>query len=577
MQLNLGRNNAIQGVAGKLGTSLFLFIFFLVGTVFFSFMAYEFWNSCAPYFWDEVPCRVVSSEIVQAKSSSSEDNFKIKYKYRYKSKKYSSEKFCTVKFNHNSAKARRYKQKYHKGLTTKCYVNPGEPSEAVIHREMLWIMLPFMLIPLVFMAVGGGGIYFTWKKEKDIESNAAAVKKRMKPENQRKLLIVFFSLFFLAGLAIAWLAVIHPLMKIRQSENWARVRATIVSSRVKESRGDKSTTYRVDISFKYKFNGIEYVGGTYDFMTGSDGDYRSKRKIVNRYPPGKSAYCYVNPENPTEAVISREFNNSWRVAVLSSVFMLVGVGGIIGTLVKRKKRNHIYLTSREPDADIGSPGGETVLKMKASPLQNFAGVLLFALFWNGIVSIFVTQAVKSWGTNHVEWLLSFFMIPFVLIGLGALAAVVYCFIALFNSKAIVAVSNSRPQLGEKVTVSWKIANSASIDKLEIFLRAEETAVYQTGGKNNRSQTAKNTFEELTLLNTTNREAIHMGKTQFVIPLNSMHSFDAPNNKITWLIVLHGDIKRRPDLKCEYPITVMPLTQESLHKILRSAENGEDNG
>jgi Protein of unknown function (DUF3592) len=574
MQINLNTASKAQTVVSKLGLTGFFLIFFLMGTVFLVLMTRDFYKSCTPYFWEETPCRIISSEITKAKNSSSDDEFKVKYNYRYKNRNYTCNKFSSK--NKASKDARRWKRKYTKGLKTKCYVNSSNPHQAVIHRNIEWIMLPFLIIPLVFMAVGGGAIYFTWKKKAPVDESGVVAVKKIKPVNQRRFMLIFFAIFFIMGAGFGWMMVARPLLKIKESEKWLRKPCKIVASRVKKFRGDKKTTYSIDIAFKYKFSGVEYVGGTYDFMSGSDSDYSSKRKVVRRYSPGVVAYCYVNPEDPTEAVISREFNNPWWLAVIPLVFMLVGAGGMIGALVKRKKRKHIY-SSTEPDLDFIGGEGETVLKMKSSPLKNFIGVLVFTLFWNGIVSIPVSQVIKSWETNNINWFLTLFMIPFVAVGIATIVGLVYCFIALFNSKVTISISNPRPQPGEKVTLSWKIINSASIGKLAIFLRAEESASYQTKGKDSSTHTKKSTFELLNVLDTTNKDAIHIGKTQFTIPLKTMHSFDGKNNKIIWEIVLHGDIKHRPDLKCEYPITVMPLSQESLHKILRSAETGENNG
>ena len=43
-----------------------------------------------------------------------------------------------------------------------------------------------------------------------------------------------------------------------------------------------------------------------------------------------------------------------------------------------------------------------------------------------------------------------------------------------------------------------------------------------------------------------------------IPADSMHSFEASNNKIIWAVKLHGDIAKWPDVNLEFPITVLPL-------------------
>jgi len=439
-------------------------------------------------------------------------------------------------------------------------------------KKMDWTVLAFLLIPLVFIAVGGGGIYFAWKKKvPKIKSGAAAVDKSS-PAKQRKIMLFFFSVFFLAGSGFGWMMVGQPLMKIKKSENWSKIPCTIASSKIKESRSDKSTTYKVDITFRYKFKGIKHVGGSYDLMTGSDSGYSSKRKVIDRYPVGKSTSCYVNPENPDEAIISREFNRPWWLALLPLVFILVGLGGIIATLAKKKKTKHVYT----PHNDFNN-NYETTLKMKSSPLKNFIGMIFFALIWNGIISIFIVKAVRSWSSNNVEWFLSFFMLPFVFVGIATIAGVFYFFIALFNSKVVVTISNPRPQLGEKVTLSWEIVNPGTIETLEIMLKAEEVATYQSGGKNNNTCSRKSIFESIKLLETSSKEAIHIGRTEFTIPSNSMHSFDGKNNKITWEIHLAGDIKRFPNLKCEFPITVMPLNQRSLDRISRSAENGDKNG
>ena len=45
----------------------------------------------------------------------------------------------------------------------------------------------------------------------------------------------------------------------------------------------------------------------------------------------------------------------------------------------------------------------------------------------------------------------------------------------------------------------------------------------------------------------------------------MHSFEADNNKIVWMIKLHADVPRWPDVKQDYKITVCPkpIEQEDL--------------
>ncbi len=62
------------------------------------------------------------------------------------------------------------------------------------------------------------------------------------------------------------------------------------------------------------------------------------------------------------------------------------------------------------------------------------GMILIAAFWNGIVSVFLWQIVLSFRRGDPEWFLCLFMTPFVLVGLGLMAGVVYFLLALANPR-----------------------------------------------------------------------------------------------------------------------------------------------
>ena len=64
-------------------------------------------------------------------------------------------------------------QKYPPGLSSFCYVNPGNPGEAVLERDSLLIGL-VLLFPLIFVVIGAGGIYFTWRRQPPEEARPIA-------------------------------------------------------------------------------------------------------------------------------------------------------------------------------------------------------------------------------------------------------------------------------------------------------------------------------------------------------------------------------------------------------------------
>jgi hypothetical protein len=207
-------------------------------------------------------------------------------------------------------------------------------------------------------------------------------------------------------------------------------------------------------------------------------------------------------------------------------------------------------------------GGE--LKRSASPLGKLIGMLFLALFWNGIVSIFLYLVYKGFRDGNPEWFLTFFMIPFVLVGIGLIFGVFYAFLALFNPEPVVHASTTSPALGEEMVINWSIKGRGErISTLTFSLFAQERATYRRGTS---TVTDTHTLFEQTLLSTSNTmDIVRGGRIEAIIPSNVMHSFEADNNKIVWKLKLHGDIKRWPDVNDEYPLIVRPMPKEALRR------------
>jgi hypothetical protein len=51
--------------------------------------------------------------------------------------------------------------------------------------------------------------------------------------------------------------------------------------------------------------------------------------------------------------------------------------------------------------------------------------------------------------------------------------------------------------------------------------------------------------------------IAAGQVGFIMPQDTMHSFEAANNKIRWELEIHGSIKGWPDVKESFKINVVP--------------------
>ncbi len=385
--------------------------------------------------------------------------------------------------------------------------------------------------------------------------------------------------FFGLGIVFLWIGGLQPIVKVVQSRSWESVPCTILESRVDSHYDSDGTTYSIEVSFRYEWNGQTYTGDRYNLMRMNSSGRKGKKEVVRRYPVGLQTACYVNPRRPSEAVIVRKAG--WLpvfVIPFSSIFVVVGGAFLFSTFTRepllgntRKGRGFSHLKPRKrPDRSRAkSPlqfhsrydfpeedSNPVVLKPEVGRLAQTIGVLFVALFWNGIVSIFLYQVFKSFGEGNPQWFLAVFLIPFVLVGIGALFVVFYSFLALFNPRVEITLTPGTPRMGEPFFLEWRIeGNTRRLKHLSILLEAEEVATYRRGTD---SVTVRNIFEQVELASQDISTVTDFsGSTDLAIPMESTHSFKSANNQILWTIKVHGRIRRWPDINAIFPVQVLP--------------------
>lgn len=338
----------------------------------------------------------------------------------------------------------------------------------------------------------------------------------------------------------------------------------ILSAQVKRHSDSDGTTYSVDIVYAYEFDGRQYKSNRYGFVGGSSSGYKGKARIVEYYKTAASPVCFVNPDGPWEAVLKRGWHLGLLLALFPLPFLAIGVGGVIWTIKnsgkhKLKATTEQWLPEQDQEPSLGVLSvsdmgtGAVVLKSKHSAWGKLVGSIVAAVFWNGIIF----SLVRAWST--MSWLMMLFLIPFVLFGLGLIGAVFYLLLALFNPRVTLTLNSGLIPLGGLGQLSWQFSGVTNrIRKLKIILRGREEATYRRG---TNTYTDKSTFFQMELCSTEDRFEIPQGEVGFAIPGESMHSFEAENNKIIWEVGVHGAIKSWPDVREEFKITVTPAARE----------------
>lgn len=396
-------------------------------------------------------------------------------------------------------------------------------------------------------------------------SNSRSNKK--KSGSAKWFLFVFGLAFAAIGGVVFFFMFVLPMMNVQGAKTWIPVDATITHSEVEVHSSSDSTTYSIDIKYEYEYEGQTYTGDRYHFMTGSSSGRQSKQDVVDDHPVGENVKIYIDPNDPSNSVINREMTSDFWYGLIPLAFVLVGLGLAVGSLFVNsdRKKNREWKSEAKLSKDDDPTDNVATLKADSTALGKFIGMTIFAAIWNGGVwAVLIFVLLPEMGDSLF---LSFPLIIvglFALIGIGLLFGVLYQFLALFNPKPILEVSNASPSLGETFQLHWDIeGRSERIRELTITLEGEESARYQRGTD---TVTDTHTFHTKELFKTDDNNLIMLGgDCDVTIPPNLMHSFDASNNKIIWKLKVHGDIKRWPDVDQSFNFVVSPMRLEGTYR------------
>ncbi len=564
------------GIVGKLFFSLFLLFFLGLGCFFMLMLIRESYSIIDSYSWPSTAAQIESVDI-KRNLKDNDDNtpyeLEIRYSYKHGSEVYKNGSISGTASRHGSySDAYEIARKYPAGSSQTCYVNPKEPSEAILQHRSPWMLL-FVILPLIFMLIGGGGLYFMWFARAEDPNKTKSIARSSPRAGSAKLkgVLFFFGLVFtLVGGGFTWYFV-QICSQALNAQSWTEVKARVIDSDVlrsesTDSDGHRSVTYKIDIFYEYEYQGQKYRSSRYDFFTVSSSGSDSKREVVRRYRAGKVVDAYVNPDDPSQAVLNRDFSWSYLIGLIPLIFLLVG----LALLLAGRKRVASQQTALGSTAGASwkkeataipstmRASGRIELKPTASPLGKFFGITFIALFWNGIVSVFVYQAYKAWALGNPEWFLMIFLIPFVLVGALLVFFIFYQFLAVFNPQVALTLGASNLRLGDTLELSWQTRGNVSrLKQLQIILSAKEEASYRRGTD---THTERHTFYEQTLAQSQGQGNISRGSVSMLIPADSMHTFSGNSNKIIWSLKVKGEIPKWPDVDDEYVVNVEPGSQ-----------------
>ena len=369
-----------------------------------------------------------------------------------------------------------------------------------------------------------------------------------------------FSFFSLILGFIMFIIFASILFDILRTQKWSESPCVILSSSVSSSHSHEGgNSYGVRVNYRYQVDGQTYTSNRYAFFT--RGDYKKQKTIVDRLVPGSEAICYVNPKNPRKVFLKRSVTSDLLFPlILSLFFMTFSIGcRLLALRLAARRRENLGI-----EVPVGNPLMRKIqvrpsaLSSRASPGKKFIAVTGIAIFWNGMVSIFLHQLFKNYRDQSWDLFGMFFLfmiIPFVLLGLVLVGGIVYFLLALFNPRPVLRMSCRSVSLGDSVNLEWETSGGVGrFQSFKITLEGHEKVRVMRGKDNTYHQRV---FTTRVVKESMNKEDMQRGMATVLIPADTMHSWASENNEISWILRVLGRIPGWPDINEEFLLEVLP--------------------
>jgi Protein of unknown function (DUF3592) len=306
------------------------------------------------------------------------------------------------------------------------------------------------------------------------------------------------------------------------------------------------------ITYSYSFEGRRYQSARYYFHV-SPSAYH-----VRAHAPGQQTTCYVNPADPKEAVlvntIPDEVSYEWFFLLLP-VYGLCMIAGSVCWIVFPR-------ITRGGPTSVADDGGAMILKPRVSPLGVAAIYGLISVGFNGLVAPMAFLFVSSLRSRDWSWsdasFIVIFVVPFSSLGLISMFVFGKKVLAVFNPQPTLKLTPGQIPLGGTARLSWQFkGRTRSLCSVEILLSGTEQA---TKVVPRDSYTYSHVFYRRVLFQRSAADGMSAGDITFVVPADSMHSFDSTNNSIAWSIEVCAEAARLPDVAIAFPFAVTPHEQ-----------------
>lgn len=219
----------------------------------------------------------------------------------------------------------------------------------------------------------------------------------IKTRKHNWFMLLFALPFAGVGIGLLLFSIIPNLYEWQQMKSWPQVQAQLLEASLSVNRGDDSDTYQATARYTYRYQMLDYTSERVAIMDGSDNIGRFQQDLAHQLQQAqrhqRSVPAWVNPNDPSDAVLNRELR--WSMLGFKLIFVLVfggiGIGLMIFTLTAKTGATDHPESVSKPWLGQQEWASREVTCNGKSGLWFIWG---FALIWN-LVSLPATFAISG--------------------------------------------------------------------------------------------------------------------------------------------------------------------------------------
>ncbi|HEV8606190.1 MAG TPA: DUF3592 domain-containing protein [Tepidisphaeraceae bacterium] len=268
-----------------------------------------------------VPCTITASSVEVLRPDGMAEkpyNFRADFEYDAENVHYKGRDSSQ---SNDAAEMCALARRYPPGQKTTCWMDPRRRLDAILAEPRrgqgeFWGVVGFAALVSVygFQELGRSihpPTWGTWKHK----------------GKGRGIIWLIIGMILLASAAFAWFFG-WPMVRAFQAMRWPATECEVLDAGLIKDQihGQISlTTYKPDVHYRYRINGEEYHSNQYSLTEMASPWLYGKRNTVREFPIGLHRMCFVNPQNPAEAVLSRSLAPTAGFGIWPLVMLIIGI------------------------------------------------------------------------------------------------------------------------------------------------------------------------------------------------------------------------------------------------------------